>query len=203
MDKVISRSNSSQFLRVYEGVRIGLSITWGRLLQKRNFTLFNIQRDVERGDWSGWVSFQQKEKKFNIFAGKVRSFKERYFLARPKSEEALNNLLWPALTPRADGVEAHARVPYFPLEWCGDHYKFKQNDYSCSLTRLTEEERAARDKFWAYVRAFTPTILACVDGKKISTSRLIETCDLVLAGNPMDLLGILSSVFLPFFFFSC
>jgi len=51
------------------------------------FTIFTVQRGT------AWVSFRQNKKIFDIFARKVRSFKERFFLVRPRSEVALNTLL--------------------------------------------------------------------------------------------------------------
>ena len=51
------------------------------------FTIFTVQ-------WGDdWVSFRQTKKMFEIFAGKVWSFKERFFLVRPKSEAALDTHL--------------------------------------------------------------------------------------------------------------
>jgi hypothetical protein len=48
---------------------------------------------------------------FEIFAGKVRSFKEHFFLVRPKSGAALDSLL----EVMKDGVQE--RRPFFHLCW--------------------------------------------------------------------------------------
>jgi len=110
------------------------------------FPLFTVQRGMEKGAGSGWVSFRQNEKMFDIFAGKVRSWKEHYFLVRPKSVAALNNLLRSAGPPTAEDDKAPARVPYFPLEWCNDHYNLRRGDFHYSLDRLNPEERVPHDK---------------------------------------------------------
>ena len=124
--------NSYAFMRAFE-----LVCEYLEVVPSKNvfFALFNVQRGVERGGGYKSVSFRQKEKMFNIFAGNVRSFMERFFLVRPKSEEALNNLLRPAEAARANDGEAPVRVSLFPLEWSGDHYKFKPNDYGRSLSQ--------------------------------------------------------------------
>jgi hypothetical protein len=67
------------------------------------FSFFTVQRGVD------WVYFRQTQKMFKIFAGKVRSFKERFFLVRPKSAAALDNLSKVA----RDGVQE--RRPSFHL----------------------------------------------------------------------------------------
>ena len=118
--------NSYAFMQGFELVPQNMEVF---PLKNILFTLFTVQLGVERGGDSGWVSFRQKEKMFGILAGKVRSWKERYFLVKPKSSKALNNLLRVVDAPLAAGGEAPAWVPYFPLEWCGDHYKFRPNDY--------------------------------------------------------------------------
>jgi len=65
---------------------------------------------------------------FEIFAGKVRSFKERFFLVKPKSEAALNTLL--------DAAKNGVRRPLFPLYWNKDHLGFEPRDFSLSRGRL-------------------------------------------------------------------
>jgi hypothetical protein len=96
--------------------------------------------------------------------------------------------------------EAPARIPYFPLEWCSDHYKFRSNDYCRTLDRLSGEERAAHDKLWAYVRAFMPSKSVGEDGKEVSVARFIDTHGLMVSEDPMDLLGSLFVIlsFCPF-----
>lgn len=46
------------------------------------FTLFAVHRGMERGGGQGWVSLRQNKKMFNLFVGKVKSFKEHFLLVR-------------------------------------------------------------------------------------------------------------------------
>jgi len=94
--------NSCIFMRAFELVCQYLRVP---PFKKLFFTIFNVQRGAD------WVSFRQTKKMFDIFVGKVRSFKKRFFLVRPKSETALNSLS----EASKDGVQV--RLPSFP--WIG------------------------------------------------------------------------------------
>jgi len=71
---------------------------------------------------------------FEIFAGKVRSFKERFFLVRLKSKAALDTLLEAA----KDGVQEGR--PFFHLCWSEDHFGYESRDFCRTLANLLEEE---------------------------------------------------------------
>jgi len=75
---------------------------------------------------------------FEIFAGKVRSFKERFILIRPKSDTALSTLLGVA----RDG----SSFPFFPLCWKQDHLCLDSRDFSRTAPSLKEEETDAYQK---------------------------------------------------------
>jgi len=135
------------------------------------------------------VSFRHNKKMFNIFTGKVKSFKERFFLVRSRSEAALNNHLTAAEEPSSVDGEAAAHTLYFPLSWSKEHYNYESRDYGRSVTRLTEEEREAHNKLWAYVKSFSPATAVGLEGNSVIEPRLINTHDLVLFENMMDLLG--------------
>jgi hypothetical protein len=83
---------------------------------------------------------------FEIFARKVRSFKERFFLVRPKSEPDLDTLLGAV----KDGVQEHH--PLFHLCWSQDHFDYEPRDFSRTLASLTEEIDV-RQQLWAFVRS--------------------------------------------------
>ena len=102
--------NSYAFMRAYE-----LVCDYLRISASKNvfFSFFTVQRGAD------WVSFRQTHKMFEIFAGKARSFKERFFLVRPKSEAALDTLLEAA----KDGVQE--RRPLFHLCWSQDHFGYE------------------------------------------------------------------------------
>jgi len=76
--------NSYAFMRAFE-----LVCDYLRIPTSKNvfFFFFTVQRGAN------WVSFRQTQKMFEIFAWKVRSFKESFFLVRPRSEAALDTLL--------------------------------------------------------------------------------------------------------------
>jgi hypothetical protein len=75
---------SYTFMRAFE-----LLCDYLRIPPSKNvfFSFFTIQRGADL------VSFRQTQNMFEIFARKVRCFKERFFLVRPKSAAALDNVL--------------------------------------------------------------------------------------------------------------
>jgi len=159
------------------------------------FTIFTVQRGT------AWVSFRQNKKIFDIFAGKVRSFKERFFLVRPRSEVALNTLL------QAVEGKALVRRPFFPLCWSRDHFGYESKDFGRSVSSLTEEEKDVHLKLWAFVQSFLRGIktnkrgnpMMSAKGKPVTKPRFINTYDLVVFEDPNDYLG---SYTLSCFFFS-
>ena len=55
------------------------------------FYAFTLERGVDNGgDWS-WVFLRQTKKFFSIYTDTLRSFKDKYFLTRPKIRVALDN----------------------------------------------------------------------------------------------------------------
>lgn len=48
---------------------------------------------------------------------------------KPRSEAAIDNLVRAAGEPSVAGGESSARVTFFPLGWCGDHYQYESKDY--------------------------------------------------------------------------
>jgi len=69
---------------------------------------------------------------FDIFVGKVRNFKERFFLVKLRSETTLNIIL-----EVAKG-EGQVRRPLFPLCWNKDNFGFEPKDFCLSIPSLTE-----------------------------------------------------------------
>jgi len=164
--------------------------------------LYSMQRGMERGGGFVWVSFRQKEKMFDIFVGKVSSWKKRYFLVKPKSAVAFDNLLRALTAPLPTGGETPVRAAYFPLRWSDSHYKFKPNDFSYAPERLIGEERLALDKLRVFVRGFKSLKLVSADGDAVSVTLFIDTHGLLIAEDPLDQLGIsLVLLFLTFFLF--
>jgi hypothetical protein len=112
------------------------------MLGKRGVT-FTVQRGAD------WVSFRLTEKMFEIFTRKVRSFKERFFLVRPKSVAALDNLLEVA----KDGIQK--RRPFFHLCWSQDHFAYEPRDFGRSIANLTDEEKNLRQQLWAFYQSLS------------------------------------------------
>ncbi|RHN51863.1 hypothetical protein MtrunA17_Chr6g0473821 [Medicago truncatula] len=108
------------------------------------FSFFNIQRGTD------WVSFHQTQKMFEVFTGKVRSFKERFFLVRPRSAVALDTLVEAV----KDGVQE--RRPFFHLCWSKDHFGYELKDFGRTVTNLTDKMK----DLGAFVSAATKNISA-------------------------------------------
>jgi hypothetical protein len=112
---------------------------------------------------------------FEVFAGKVRSFKERFFLVRPRSVTTMGSLFEAV----EDGVQE--RRPFFPLCWFQDHFRYEPKDFGRTVTNLSEEEIDIRQQLWAFVQSLprrTKTDkrgnpLMSADGAPISKPRLI------------------------------
>jgi len=126
--------NSYAFMRAFELVCNYLKVP---AFKNVFFTIFNVHRGND------WVSFRQTKKMFEIFARKVRSFKERFFLIRPKSDAALSTLLGVA----KDG----SSFPFFPLCWKRDHFRLDSKDFSRTAPDLKGEEADAYQKIWEFV----------------------------------------------------
>jgi len=118
---------------------------------------------------------------FEIFAWKVRSFKERFILVRPKSEAALNTLL--------DVVKDGVHRPLFPLYLIKDHFGFEPRDFYWTVPSLTEEKIDAHQKLWAFVQSFSRKVktdkrgdaLMNADETLVTKPRFINTHELVVS----------------------
>jgi hypothetical protein len=149
------------------------------------FSFFTVQHGAD------WVSFRQTQKMFEIFAGKVRSFKELFFQVRPKSVTALNNLLEVA----RGGVQE--RRPSFHLCWSQDHFAYDPRDYGRTIANLTDEEKCLRQQLWAIVQSLPQKVktdkrgnsLMSVDGTPVTEPRLINTHELLTSEDFEDCLG--------------
>lgn len=98
------------------------------------FSFFTVQRCTD------WVSFRQTQKMFEVFVKKVRSFKECFFLVRPRSATALDTLFEGA----NDGVQE--RRPFFPLCWSQDHFRYEPKDFGRTVANLSVDEIEIRQK---------------------------------------------------------
>jgi len=134
---------------------------------------------------------------FEIFAGKVRSFKEHFFLVRSKSKAALDTFLEAA----KDGVQE--RHPLFHLCWSQDHFGYEPRDFSRTFSSLTKEETDVRQRLWAFVQSLPRRVktdkrgnpLMNVDGTPVTEPRLINTHELLTSEDFEDCLGSLYLLF--------
>jgi len=132
---------------------------------------------------------------FEVFAGKVRSIKERFFLILPKRDASLSTLL---------GVARDGSIfPFFPLCWKQDHFRLDSKDFSCTAPSLKEEEVDANQKIWKFVQSFSRRTktnkrgnpLMNADGTLVTEPRLINTPELVVSEDPNDCLGSHNSLY--------
>jgi hypothetical protein len=189
--------NSYAFMRAFELLCDYLSIPASKNVF---FSFFTVQRGTY------WVSFRQTQKMFEIFAGKVRSFKERFFLVRPKSAAALDNLLEVA----KDGVRE--RRPFFHLCWSQDHFAYEPKDFGQTIANLTDEEKSLRQQLWAFVESLPQRVntdrrgnpLMSADGTPATEPCLINTHELLTSDDSEACLGSLfsfcSCLFVTFLF---
>jgi hypothetical protein len=174
--------NSYAFMRAFELVCQYLGVPASKNVF---FSIFTVQQGT------AWVSFRQNKKMFDIFAGKVRSFKERFFLVKLRSELALDTLL-----QTAEG-ESPDRRPFFPLCWSRDHFRYESKDFCRSVSSLTEEEKEVHRKLRASVQSFPRGIktdkrgnlVMDAEGKSVTEPRFINTHELVVSKDPDGCLG--------------
>jgi hypothetical protein len=132
---------------------------------------------------------------FEIFAGKVRSFKERFFLVRPKSVAALDNL-WEVVKD-----DVHERRPFFHLCWSQDHFIYEPRDFGRTVANLIDEEKSLRQQHWAFIESLPQRVktdrrgnpLMSADGTSVTEPRLINTHELLTSEDFEACLGSLLS----------
>ncbi|RHN40842.1 hypothetical protein MtrunA17_Chr8g0359391 [Medicago truncatula] len=174
--------NSYAFMRAFELLCVYLCLPASKNVF---FSFFTVQSGTD------WVSFRQTQKMFEVFAGKVRSFKERFFLVRLRSAAALDTLFKVA----KDGVQE--RHPFFPLSWSQNHFRFESKDFGQTVTNLSDEEIDIRQQLWAFFQSLPRRTkidkranpLMSADGTLVTEPRLINTHELLTSENFEDCLG--------------
>ncbi|XP_045818723.1 uncharacterized protein LOC123911359 [Trifolium pratense] len=170
------------------------------------FRIFKVQRKTTRSEdravpRQNWVSLKQQDdvKLFKLFTDSVRNFKERYYIVRPESSAALDNLLEPRPDLDEHGVarrDAAGRVltrmePKFPLSWTYAHFHKDPRQYVVRDADLSAEDRASFEDLKNFVGGFTPAV--CVnrrgeiivdeDGNPKTSKRSINTRELLECRN--------------------
>jgi len=77
------------------------------------FTIFTIQRGLDKDSGHNCVSFHQRKALFEIFNSKATKFQKRFFLVRPRIEVALKSVLKVTERPDEDVGVVSRRVPRF------------------------------------------------------------------------------------------
>ncbi|CAJ2646870.1 unnamed protein product [Trifolium pratense] len=170
------------------------------------FRIFKVQRKTTRGEdravpRQNWVSLKQQDdvKLFKLFTDSVRNFKERYYIVRPESPAALDNLLEPRPDLDEHGVarrDAAGRVltrmePKFPLSWTYAHFHKDPRQYMVRDADLSAEDRASFEDLKNFVGGFTPAvwvnrrgeIIVDEDGNPKTSKRSINTRELLECRN--------------------
>jgi hypothetical protein len=174
--------NSYAFMRDFE-----LLCDYLRIPASKNvfFSFFTVQRGTD------WVSFRQTQKMFEIFAGKVRNFKERFILIRPSSAAALDNLL----EATKDGEQE--RHPFFNLCWSQDHFAYELKDFGRTVATLSDEEKGLRQQLWSFIESLPQRVktdrrgnpVMSADGTPVTEPDLINTYELLTSDDSDTCLG--------------
>jgi hypothetical protein len=174
--------NSYAFMRAFE-----LLCDYLRIPASKNvfFSFFTVQRGTD------WVSFRQTQKMFEIFAGKVRNFKERFILIRPSSAAALDNLL----EATKDGEQE--RHPFFNLCWSQDHFAYELKDFGRTVATLSDEEKGLRQQLWSFIESIPQRVktdrrgnpVMSADGTPVTEPDLINTYELLTSDDSDTCLG--------------
>ncbi|RHN74308.1 putative transposase (putative), gypsy type [Medicago truncatula] len=128
--------NSYAFMRAFELLCDNLRLPASKYVL---FSFFTVQRGTD------WISFRQNQKMYEVFAGKVQSFKECFFLVRPRSATALDILFEAA----KDGIQE--RRPFFPLCRSQDHFRYEPKNFE-KMKDLGVYVNAAHKKIYAKKR---------------------------------------------------
>ncbi|PNY01279.1 hypothetical protein L195_g024571, partial [Trifolium pratense] len=172
--------------------------------------VFNIQCKSTRGEdravpRQNWVSLKQQDdvRLFKMFTDYVRHFKERYYIVRPESPAARDNLLEPRPDLDDNGVvrrDAAGRVLTrmelkFPLSWTYVHFHKGHREYMTRDADLSAEDKASFEDVKSYVDGFTPTewvnkrgeIILDEDGNPRTSKRFINTRELLECRNTEEM----------------
>ncbi|PNY07559.1 hypothetical protein L195_g004059 [Trifolium pratense] len=149
------------------------------------FRIFKIQRKPTREEGraprQNWVSLKHHEdvKIFKMFVDSIKDFKERYYIIRPESDSARENLVdyeeevdeQGAVRRDANGQVVIREVPKFPLSWTYTHFHKESKEYTIGDADLTPEDKAAFESLKAFVAGFVPGIWTTRKGVTITNAR--------------------------------
>ncbi|RHN55947.1 hypothetical protein MtrunA17_Chr5g0423971 [Medicago truncatula] len=170
-----------------------------RLLATRElfFTIFTIQRGLDKDGGQNCVPFCQRKALFEIFNCEATKFQKRFFLVRPRTERALKSVLKVTERPHEDVGVVSRRVLRFPFYWSKDHFKHVPEIVRHSYTALSERNKMSFARILEFVHSFSRLKVVTEDGNpvldlrgnQVTIPRVIDTRSLVLSSDPMALLG--------------
>jgi len=161
------------------------------------FVIFTIQLGLDKNGGHNWVSFRQRKALFEIFGSETTKFQKRFFLVRPRTEEAMKSVLKMVERPHEDVGVVLARVPRFHFCWSQDHFKHEPAMYRYGYADLTNRNKTSFARILEFVGSFSRSEVVDEDGNPVLDSRgnqvtkphLIDTHSLVLSKDPINLLG--------------
>ena len=128
---------SYPFIKAFELVYRYLCVSPSKDLY---FNVFSVRRDTNRKGGRKWGCFRQNENLFDAFGVcTVDSFKERFFLVRPRTEAALSNVLKTIEGPHVRGGVASTQIPRFNCLWYLNHFEYKPKFYKCKYAHLSSQ----------------------------------------------------------------
>lgn len=134
------------------------------------FTIFTIQRGLDKDGGYNCVSFRQHKVLFEVFNSEALKFEERFFLVRPQTETALNSVLKVVEWPHEDVGVVSARVPRFHFCWSHDHFKHEPAIYRHSYDRLTDHNKTSFARIIEFVGSFSRSVVVSEDGNHVLDS---------------------------------
>ncbi|MCI11830.1 hypothetical protein A2U01_0032932, partial [Trifolium medium] len=152
--------NSLAFIRAFEIVCEYLEVEPTLPLF---FRIFKLQRQPSKNGHD-WVSLKQQTKLFRMFVDSVRGFKERYYVARPRTPSARDSLYETIIETEQDGSArldedgrpVTRRVTRFPLSWSEEHFAASTDSYLAKDEALSDGERVGLAKLQSYEEKFEP-----------------------------------------------
>ncbi|MCI09752.1 hypothetical protein A2U01_0030841, partial [Trifolium medium] len=128
------------------------------------FRVFKLQSQPIKDGRHGWVSLKQQVKLFKMFIDSVRGFIERFYIVRPLTQVAVDNLFESELDTEQDGTvrrdeegnEMMRLVSSFPLCWSNKHFTRTTEYYRTKDDTMSPEDLAGFERLKAYVKSFKP-----------------------------------------------
>lgn len=136
---------------------------------------FRVQRQSSDGRYS-WVSFKNADYRlFKMYTDSVKDFKDRFYVLRPVSTSAANQVLRQVPVTNDQGHVVRDEwgnivmklSSVFPFRWWNDHFLKDAREYFYSDDDMDEQDLAAHVKLCRYVEKFSATYWVSRTGEPI------------------------------------